>query len=80
MKELPERRGLAHNDCLELAYYWIYPDGYPSELIAFTGLTLMATRKKIAYTSPILTVIPRRAPETWGLTHNNYSESIYNKI
>ena len=25
-------------------------------------------------------VIPRGAPETWGLTHNDYSESIYNKI
>ena len=41
-----ERRGLAHNDCLESAYTDLHPDCHPSESIAYTGPTLTAIREK----------------------------------
>jgi len=41
----PERRGLTHYDCSEPTYKRIYPDSRPSRSSAYTGPTLMATRK-----------------------------------
>jgi len=59
----PERRGLTYNDCLELAYTCIYPDGHPSESTVYTG--------------PTLSVIPEEPPDRQGLAHNDCSESAY---
>jgi len=51
-----ERWGLAHNDCLDLAYTNHHRDGHPSELTAYTGPTLLATRKNSLYGPTQMTI------------------------
>jgi len=55
----------------------LHTDGKPSELIAYTGPTLTATREK-----HLMRVLPWRLslgepPERRKLTHNDCSESAY---